>query len=190
VNTEVVDWRPSSREGLVWNVLALPLLFVGLIGFGWLAIRDVPTSGSATVGATSLLLWVLGTLALAVALFLAHEGLHGLVMAAFGGRPRFGAMMMARVVPVLYTTAPGHVFSGAQYLAVSLTPAAAISILGVAACLTPAGLIFVVPLAIHLSGCVGDFAATLRLLAQPRGTSCEDLPDGLRFHRPSAVERQ
>ena len=177
-------------EGLVWNVLALPLLFVGLIGFGWLALRDLPTSGSATFRGTSLLLWLLGTLALTVVLFLAHEGLHGLVMAAFGGRPRFGAMVMARIVPVLYTTAPGHVFSRAQYLAVSLTPAATISILGVAACLTPAGLVFAVPLAIHLSGCVGDFAATLRLLTQPRGTTCEDLPDGLRFHRAAVVERR
>lgn len=187
MNTEVVDWRPGTAEGLVWNVLAIPLLFVGLIGFGWAATRHLPTSGSVVFRAADLLLWVLGTLALIVLLLLAHEGLHGLVMVAFGARPRFGAMMLARVVPVLYTMAPGHVFSRAQYLVVGLTPAATISILGVAACLTPAGLIFAVPLSIHLSGCIGDFAATLRLLAQPRGTTCEDLPDGLRFHRPVAA---
>src|SRR2546423_1876753 len=88
MDTEVVDWRPGGREGVVWNVLAIPLLFAGLAGFGWLATRHLPTSGGAMLRITDLLLWVLGTLALSVALFAAHEGVHGLTMLAFGRPPR------------------------------------------------------------------------------------------------------
>lgn len=182
--SQVVEWRPGAAEGIVWNVLAVPLVLVGLLLYGWLATRPLPADGRAVLGPLQLLLVLAATLGLSVLLFLAHERVHGLVMAGFGARPRYGAMMLARVVPVLYTTAPGHLFTRGQYLLVALTPAVTISTVGAAACLTPVGLAFVVPLAIHLSGCVGDLAATVRLLGQPPGTLCEDLRDGIRFHRP------
>ena len=151
---------------------------------GWLATRLFPSEGGAVLGSLQVLLALIGTLVLSALLILAHERVHGLVMAAFGARPRYGAMILARVVPVVYTTAPGHLFTRDQYLLVALTPAVTVSAVGAAACLTPVGLALVVPLAIHLSGCVGDFAATVRLLGQPPGTLCEDLRDGIRFHRP------
>jgi Putative zincin peptidase len=62
-------------------------------------------------------------------------------------------------------------------------PAVVIAVLGALACLNAVGLFFVVPLSIHLSGCIGDLVATLRLLREPRGTRCEDVRDGIRFHR-------
>ncbi len=183
---ETVDWVPDRRAAILLNVLAVPLLAVGVAGFTGLAVRHLPASGRASLGAGSVLLFLLLTAALTVFLFVAHEGVHGLVMAAFGARPRFGALMIAGVAPALYTTAPGHLFSRTQYLAVALTPAVAISMLGVVACSTAVGVVAVVPFAIHLSGCVGDFAASLRLLREPRGTLCEDRRDGIRFHRPAA----
>jgi len=92
--------------------------------------------------------------------------------------------MVAGIFPALYTTAPGHVFSRAQYLAVAVAPGVALSALGFLACFSPVGGYLVIPLAVHLSGCVGDAAATQRLLRQPAGTGCEDLRDGIRFHQP------
>jgi putative zincin peptidase len=182
----VVDWRPSRTAAVLWNVLSVPLLLIGLIGFLRLATLHLPASGRVAFRALDLVLFLVLTALLTGALFVAHEGIHGLVMAVFGGRPRFGALMIAGLVPALYTTAPGHQFSRAQYLAVALTPAVTISALGALACLTAAGLVLAVPLSMHLSGCVGDFAATVRLWREPRGTRCEDLRDGIRFRRPVA----
>ncbi len=181
---ETVDWRLDRRAAIVLNALAVPLLAVGVVGFTGLAVRHLPASGRTSLAAPGVVLFLLVTAALTVILFVAHEAVHGLIMAAFGARPRFGALMIAGVAPALYTTAPGHLFSRRQYMAVALTPAVAISALGVLACSTAAGIVAVVPFAIHLSGCVGDFAAALRLLREPRGTLCEDMREGIRFHRP------
>jgi Putative zincin peptidase len=184
--SRVVEWRPGLAGAVLLNVLAVPLLLIGLAGYLVLAASHLPRSGVVTFVPLELLGLVLLTLVLTGVLLVAHEGLHGLAMAAFGARPRFGAMMIAGLAPALYTTAPGHRFSRAEYLAVTLTPVVAISTLGAVACLTPVGLVLVLPLAFHLAGCVGDLGAALRLAREPRGTGCEDLRDGIRFHRPAA----
>lgn len=182
--SDVVEWRPDRATAVLWNLLAVPMLLGSLLLFLRLATLRLGTSGSAVLRPLDLLVFLLLMLAVTAVLLGAHEGLHGLVMAGFGARPRFGALMIARLVPALFTTAPGHLFTGAQYLTVALTPAAVISTLGALACLTPVGLYLVVPLSIHFAGCIGDFAASLRLLREPRGTLYEDLRDGIRFHRP------
>ena len=186
--SHVVEWRPGRAGAVLLNVLALPLLLIGLAGYLALAAPRLPASGQVTIGGLDLLALVLLTVLLTAALLAAHEGLHALAMAAFGARPQFGATMVAGVAPALYTTAAGHRFSRAEYLAVALAPGVAISTLGALGCLTPVGPVLVVPLAIHLSGCVGDLAAAFRLAREPRGTGCEDLRDGIRFHRPATSE--
>lgn len=177
----MVEWRPGRAGAVLLTVLALPLLLIGLAGYLALAARHLPASGSVTIGPLDLFVFVL----LTALMLVLHESGHGLAMVAFGARPRFGALMIGRVAPALYTTATGHRFSRAQYLVVTLAPAAAISTLGALACLTEVGPVLVAPLAMHLAGCVGDLAAALRLVREPRGTECEDLRDGIRFHRPA-----
>ena len=68
---------------------------------------------------------------------------------------------------------------------VAATPAVAIFVLG-SMLLRPCR-VLVVPLAIHLGGCVGDEFAVLRTLREPSTTMCEDLRDGIRFHRASVA---
>ena len=182
--SDVVEWRPDRATAVLWNLVAVPMLLSSLLLYFRLATLPLGTSGRAVLRPVDLLLFLLLTLGVTTVLLVAHEGLHGLVMAGFGARPRFGALLIARLAPALFTTAPGHLFTRAQYLTVALTPAAVISTLGALACLTSVGLYLVVPLAIHFAGCVGDFAASLRLVREPRGTLYEDLRDGIRFHRP------
>src|SRR2546430_909299 len=55
-----------------------------------------------------------GWVATIVVVFVAHELLHGLVVRGYGARPRFGVGLAARVLPALYTTAPGARFSRSQ----------------------------------------------------------------------------
>src|SRR5438309_1923317 len=177
------DWRPDRGTVLAWNVLAFLLFVGGLVVFGLPAVAS-SGHGSVTVVFTfpTLLVVLLIVVGGTTALFLAHEGVHALIMRLFGARPRFGVTMVAGLLPALYTTAPGHVFGRMQYVSVAVAPALVLSALGFVACLSPFGGYLVVPLAIHLSGCVGDAHATLRTLRQPAGTGCEDLQDGIRFH--------
>jgi hypothetical protein len=163
-----------------WSVAGLILTLVGLPLF---ALPTVLHSGSAEfrVDLASVFLVVV----LCVVLMLLHEAVHGAAMLLFGARPTFGATLVARSMPALYATAPGHRFTRLQYLAVSLTPAVLISGLGLPLTLASWGGYLVLPLAVHLGGCVGDFAATLRLGREPNGTMCEDLRDGIRFYRPA-----
>jgi hypothetical protein len=134
--------------------------------------------GSVRVGLFDVVL----VLAITTILLVAHEAIHGAVMLVFGARPRFGATLVGRVVPALYATAGGHRFTRQQYLAVALAPAILVSGIGLLGCFGPWAGYLIVPLAIHLGGCVGDGFAAWRVLHEPAGTQCEDLIDGIRFH--------
>ncbi len=174
----VVDWRPDTSAAIAWNIAGLVITVFGLVLFA-LPVMLRSGSGSFGLGLVDVLLMV----AITVLLMAAHEGIHGLVMRGFGVRPTMGAMLIAHVLPALYTTAAGHRFARGEYLVIAAAPAVVISVLGFAACFGPWAGILIVPLAIHLGGCVGDAAAVRRTLREPSTTTCEDLRDGIRFHR-------
>jgi hypothetical protein len=176
------EWRPSARSGLWWSVLGLILVGAGLIVFA-IPVFGPRTRVSIPIGPIEVVVVVGLTLLLA----LAHEGIHGAAMSRFGAKPKFGATVVAAVMPALYTTAPGHLFTRAQYLVIALAPGIAISIVGFAACFSPIGPYLVVPLALHLGGCTGDAIASIRVLREAPGTLFEDLRDGIRFHRGVSI---
>jgi hypothetical protein len=168
---------------MIWNVVALVLIALGLPLFALPSVlRHGPAGTSFRIGLTEILLVV----AITAVLLLVHEGIHGLVMLAFWARPTFGVVLVGRVLPALYATSVGHRFSRGQYLTVAATPAVVISVLGFLLCFGPWGGYLIVPLAIHLGGCVGDFFACGRVLHEPADTEFEDLQDGIRFHRKPA----
>jgi len=182
-SAEVVDWRPGRAEATIWNVVAIVLIALGLPLFALPAVlRNGPGGASFRIGLTEILL-VAGLTAL---LLLAHEGIHGLVMLALRARPSFGVVIVGGVVLALYATSVGHRFSRGQYLTVAAAPAVVISVLRFLLCFGPWGGYLIVPLAIHLGGCVGDGFAFGRVLRERPGTELEDLQDGIRFHRKPA----
>jgi hypothetical protein len=162
--------------GIAATVVGLPLFSLPSI------LRIGPVGATFRIGVVDVLLVVVIT----VVLVMAHEGIHALVMLRFGARPRFGAILVGRVMPALYATAPGHRFTRGQYLAVGVAPAITISLLGFVACFSQWGGYLVVPLALHLGGCVGDGFAAWRVLCEPPETEFEDLRDGIRFYRTHA----
>jgi len=180
---EVVDWRPGRAEATIWNVVAIVLIGLGLPLFALPSVlRHGPGGASFRIGLTEILL-VVGLTAL---LLVVHEGIHGLVMLAFRARPSFGVVLVGGAMPALYATSVGHRFSRPQYLTVGATPAVVISVLGFLLCFGPGAGYLIVPLAIHLGGCVGDLFACGRVLREPPDTEFEDLRDGIRFHRKPA----
>ena len=180
---QVVDWRPSQSEAMTWNVVAIVLTVVGLPLFSLPSVlRGGPGGTSFRIGLTDVLLVVI----LTGLLLVLHEGIHGIVMLAFGARPTFGTVLVGKVMPAFYATSVGHRFTRAQYLGVAAAPAIAISVVGFLLCFQPWGGYLIVPLAIHLGGCVGDAFAFWRVLREPPGTTFEDLRDGIRFHRQAS----
>jgi hypothetical protein len=179
-----VAWTVGSALGALWTLLGTVLALVGTAGFGLLYAlvhgrASVVLQGAAIVPAS------LVGLALIALLFALHELIHGLAMRAFGARPTYGAALLGRVLPVFFTTAEGHRFTRAQFLAVALAPLATISLLGaLLVTLVPATGWLVVPLGIHLGGCVGDLWLTGLTLSQPRGTLVEDHRTGVVLLRP------
>ncbi len=184
--SEVVDWLPGTSAGIAWNVVGIGIAVAGLVLFSLpVVLRTGAVSGSFQFGVVDVLVVV----ALTALLMVAHEAIHGMAMLGFGARPSFGSMLVGHAVPALYATAEGHRFTRRQYLVIAAAPAVAISGLGFLACFGPWGPYLIVPLAIHLGGCVGDGFAILRALGEPSTTMCEDLRDGIRFHRISARQR-
>ncbi|HEV2034699.1 MAG TPA: DUF3267 domain-containing protein [Candidatus Dormibacteraeota bacterium] len=180
---EVVDWRPGASEAGTWSVVGIAVTVVGVPLFALPSVLRLGPSGSTFRIGPGDVLVVLG---LTVLLVIAHEGIHGLVMLGFGTRPRFGLVLVGRVMPALYATAEGHRFTRGQYLTVAASPAVTISMLGFLACFNPWGGYLILPLAFHLGGCVGDGFAAWRVLRERQGTRFEDLKDGIRFHRMRA----
>ncbi|HEX9099377.1 MAG TPA: DUF3267 domain-containing protein [Candidatus Dormibacteraeota bacterium] len=179
----VVDWRPGRAEATIWNVVAIVLIALGLPLFALPSVlRHGPAGASFRIGLTEISLVV----AITVLLLVMHEGIHALVMLAFRARPSFGVVLVGGAMPALYATSAGHRFSRSQYLTVAATPAVVISVLGFLLCSGPWGGYLIVPLAIHLGGCVGDAFACGRVLRERPGTEFEDLRDGIRFHRKPA----
>jgi hypothetical protein len=180
----VIEWRPGTSSAIAWNAVAVLVTVAGLVVFSLPAmLRSGAAAGSFQFGLADLLIAV----ALTALLMVLHEAIHGLVMRGFGARPAFGVTLVGHVVPALYTTARGHRFTRRQYLMVAAAPAVTISIVGFVACFGPWAGFLVVPLAIHLGGCVGDGFAVARTLRVPATTTCEDLRDGIRF-RPADAD--
>jgi len=172
----ISEWKPSRATWLVWTVLSLPMFFLALLGYVFIASRGaIPASWSVD----------LAQLALVVALAAVHEAVHGLVMGVFGARPEFGVLRVNGIPLGFFATAPGHRFSRREYLLVALAPFLVMTPLGAAACLLPFGGYLAVPLAIVFGGCIGDLAITWRVLRAPSNADCEDLRDGIRFWKAS-----
>ena len=177
---EIVEWRPGGSTLTTWSVVGVAATALGVPLFALPSIlRAGQAGGSFRVGLVDVLLIV----ALTAVLVIAHEAIHGLVMLAFGARPRFGFVLVGRVMPALYTTSERHRFTRGQCLIVAASPALTISLFGFWACFGSWAGYLILPLAIHLGGCVGDGFASWRVLREPPGTECEDLRDGIRFYR-------
>jgi hypothetical protein len=92
--------------------------------------------------------------------------------------------MASKVLPYFYCTSPGQRFSVTRYVVVALAPTVVINAMLIAGLLSGLGGWFVLPFAVHIGGCIGDWFLTVRALRAPRGSLIEDMKDGLILHTP------
>jgi hypothetical protein len=181
ISYEVREWSVGRSTGTAWTILSFALFVAGLLVYG-----AVHGSGSVSLDVGQILLGFLVTLALMIGVLIAHEGVHGIVMRRFGAEPEYGLIRYGPLPIALYCTAPGHRFTRMQYVAVAMAPLVTIALPGLAAVAwLPNGGWLVVPLAFHLSGCVGDLGMTGVVLREPAGTLIEDQRAGMRIFRPA-----
>ncbi|WP_069802891.1 DUF3267 domain-containing protein [Thermogemmatispora onikobensis] len=165
------------------TLLSFLLLFIGLAGFGALALmalswRSLHGWSAGRADLLHLLMWLAVSGGVYLVLLPLHELLHGLVFRFWGGRPYYGM----RLPVALYCGARGQLFWRNQYLTVGLTPCLVLSLLlallmwcwpAIAPYLVLAG-------AGHLSGCAGDLLAIWLLLRYPSHLCIEDTEAGFR----------
>ncbi|MGA3057909.1 MAG: DUF3267 domain-containing protein [Candidatus Limnocylindrales bacterium] len=177
----VSEWKPSRATLCLWVILSVPIFLVGVGLYAFIA-----THGETHATGSASLLQILLVAVLSVGILFVHEGVHGIVILAFGARPQFG-VLMTKAGPIgFYATAPGHRFSWRQYLLICLAPLAVLAPLGALACWLPFGGYVVVPFALHLAGCIGDVTIAWHVLRAPSDVVCEDLRDRVRFWKPDA----
>ncbi|MBN1565018.1 MAG: DUF3267 domain-containing protein [Anaerolineae bacterium] len=178
----------NERGVLLWlNILSLiPMLIMGLLIFGVLlvyheelgaplVINALPDSTSSTVG----LILVLLILPL-------HEWLHGVVIAHYGHKPRYGIKLF-----VLFATSDGALFRRNEFIRIALAPLVIITLVGgVIMLFAPMGLATWIALAITLNaaGAIGDLWMTGIALRYDASALIRDEEDSMRiFIRLSVV---
>jgi hypothetical protein len=180
-------WTPSRAEMLRWTVYGIALFGVGLMVFAtvwggrWGEVV-------VTLAGWDLLIGLAVTVVLSFGLLAFHEWLHGLAMRRYGATPRYGATMVAKMMPAFFCTSPGTLFTRRQFMVIALTPFLVISVL----CMVLLVLgrwsgWLIVPAAFHLSGCVGDFTVAAKVARLEAGTRLEDQISGLRIYRSGPV---
>jgi hypothetical protein len=199
VTPGIEEFKPSLGISIVWNVLGTIMIFVGFFLFTYIYAQIGDGSGTTSFVESGAddenvfylefrVVEVLPLIVVTLLVLVAHEAIHGLAFRFFGGRPKFGAALIQKVLPVLYCTAPGYFFTRSQFSVIILAPLIVISVVGIA--LMPFvgnGLLIVIPLALNFAGAIGDVWMFGMLMWKRSDVQVEDLKDGLRFHYPDST---
>ena len=180
--TEARYWRLRDGSGrlIKINLLALPLAAVFGLGFLWMAqhLGDAPKLAWGVRESVVFVIGIFGVLAL-------HECVHGVLMRAFGARPRYGFYARGGM---FYAKAPGYRFTRRQYLIVVLGPLVGLSLLACAGIGLLAGTSMVWYLAlwgvVNASAANADAWIAGLVLQYPADSGVVDELDGLRVLVP------
>jgi hypothetical protein len=182
---QALYWRlGSNRKFVIWiNVVGVPLLFAfGYIFFSVAVhLGRLPLRSSLRLGVGEMLV-ILGGIAMVVVL---HELTHGLCMAAWGARPKFGVIWSQGM---FFATAPGFAFPRTAYLIISLAPLVLLSLLSVGGMSLQAGTtwpgLWALCATVNASGAVGDMWMALIVIRYPAAAYIIDERDGMRVFVP------
>ncbi len=116
---------------------------------------------------------------LMVAVTLAHELLHGVVMSRYGGTPAYGLGVTHVALPYAYAESMGTSYTRNQALIVLLAPLVVISVVGFALLLAFPTPWLLVPLAANAAGSVGDVWMALVLLQYPPSVRVDEPSGGV-----------
>lgn len=181
---EALYWRITDRSDRLakMNVVALLLAVISGFGFFWLA-RQFGRAPKLAWSGPEIGIFAVGL----VAVLGFHEWVHGVLMRAYGAKPRYGFFARGGM---FYAKAPGHAFTRRQYLVVVLGPLVGLSLLAVVGIGLMQGTpwVWVVSLwaIINASAASADVWITALLLNYPAAAYVVDERDGMRILVPTA----
>jgi hypothetical protein len=122
-------------------------------------------------------------LLLCASLLVLHEYCHGLGFQWAGAKPCYGAKLLHKVVPIFYAASPGFRTSCGQFRVILLAPTVVVNLIGVTLMWPPTPLryLLVLPMAVHLAGCMGDWWMLFVLRNVRAQNTVEDTPEGFRY---------
>lgn len=163
----------------VIGTLLIPLWAIALVAV--VAMRGGPSSYEATFTFTTLMLFIVVT----VAVIVVHEVIHGAAAALLGTRPSFG------IGPGFAYTTFLEPMRKSSYLIVGLAPLVIITLATVGAATLWSGVAgwMIVMGTINASGAIGDLWMTARILRSPRGAMFYDVADGFAVFAPDTATR-
>ncbi len=178
----------NERGMLIWlNLMSLvPLAISALLVFGALLIYHEELGSPLAIEALPDSLPPLLGLGLALIVLPVHEWIHGLVIARYGHRPRYGIKLF-----VLFATSDGALFRRDEFIRIALAPLLVISLVGAIIMLfLPFGLAYWVALAVVLNagGAIGDLWMTAVVLRFDSSALVRDEEDSMRVFAPVTVQ--
>jgi hypothetical protein len=94
---------------------------------------------------------------------------------------------VAGFFPILFASAPGYWLTWGQYLKYMLAPTVVLNSACLPLLLTPIWWVAVVPMAVHLGGCAGDWWIASVVCRFPHDTMFEDTQDGFHYRRVATL---
>ncbi|OGY28372.1 MAG: hypothetical protein A2Z42_01070 [Candidatus Woykebacteria bacterium RBG_19FT_COMBO_43_10] len=173
------SWRSSNQ--LIYQHLIIMLLF-GLTLFWfflWVAnlFQEKPvTDVDLLLGNNFPLLILIPFLVLnQIIVLIPHEAIHGIAAYFFGGRPRFGFILIGKILPGAYTTFD-ELLTRDKFIIVSLAPLFVLTILGVGLMflIPPIGPFLAYPLALNAGGSIVDCWLVKQALRYPTHVLIKD----------------
>jgi len=171
----------NERGVLLWlNVMSLvPLMIGGLLVFGLLLVYHEALNAPLAIAALPESMPSQLGLLLVVLILPLHELVHGVVIARYGHKPRYGVKLF-----VLFATSDGALFRRNEFVRIALAPLVVISIVGsVIMLFLPFGLGYWLALAITLNaaGAIGDLWMTAVALRYDSSALVRDEADSMRI---------
>jgi hypothetical protein len=171
----------NERGVLLWlNLLSLvPLAIGALLVFGALLIYHEELGSPLIVNSLPDSLPAPLGIAFVLMVLPMHEWLHGLMIARYGHRPRYGVKLF-----VLFATSDGALFRRGEFIRIALAPLTVITVFGsVIMLFLPFGLAYWVALAVILNagGAIGDLWMTAIALRHDPSVLIRDEEDSMRI---------
>lgn len=185
-------WAISELKGSkLWAVQVGGVLVFGVslvLGLMLRGLYQGTGEGSVTMtGLWDLLILLVGVAAVLVL----HEAVHGILFRVFGGRARFGAKLLGRIMPVLYATSDVRIPRN-RYLVVCLGPFVIISLglllVGILADGDGTALLALLLMAVNTGGSLGDMIMSHKLREHNPMVLFQDREDGFLWWSEHATD--
>lgn len=174
----------GRRSVLIWlNIMSLlPLVISGLLIFGLLMIYHAELNAPLVIHAIPGNIPSGVGLAIVLLVLPLHEWIHGLSIAHYGHKPRYGAKWM-----VLFATSNNALFRRNEFIHIALAPLVVITTGGlILIVFLPLGLAEWIALAISINaaGAIGDIWMAAIALRYDRSALIRDEEDSMRIFAP------